>query len=156
MFVFFSRDTWKRRCTLRPKVGKWSRWLNVCVSAWSDLCNVGPTSKTVADFWRMVWEHKLRTIVMLTRCVEGDKVSVWSLAAFLLNGLFTLYTCMHNASYVNRQLTCHKLGLLNKSFMQRQWKSSHRMVYRHMHIHIFTYVSSCIQVDWQKGRLICL
>ena len=29
---------------------------------------------TVSDFWRMVWEYKIATIVMLTRCVEMSKV----------------------------------------------------------------------------------
>ena len=28
-------------------------------------------------FWQMVWENKLTTIVMLTRCVEDGKVSNW-------------------------------------------------------------------------------
>ena len=35
---------------------------------------LGPLPETVGDFWRMVWEYKLTTIVMLTRCKEGTKV----------------------------------------------------------------------------------
>ena len=31
----------------------------------------GPMPNTVVDFWRMIWEKKLPTIVMLTRCFEG-------------------------------------------------------------------------------------
>ena len=34
----------------------------------------GPITNTIVDFWRMVWEHKLDTIVMLTKCREGGKV----------------------------------------------------------------------------------
>lgn len=39
------------------------------------LCNVGPLSETVCDFWRMVWEKRLPTIVMLTELMEGGRVS---------------------------------------------------------------------------------
>ena len=31
----------------------------------------GPMPNTVVDFWRMIWEKKLPTVVMLTRCFEG-------------------------------------------------------------------------------------
>ena len=31
-------------------------------------------SGTITDFWRMIWEHKPTTIVMLTKQVEGGKV----------------------------------------------------------------------------------
>ena len=33
----------------------------------------GPRSETVEHFWMMVWEHRIKTIVMLTRCVEMSK-----------------------------------------------------------------------------------
>ena len=36
----------------------------------------GPVTQSVEQFWRMVWEYQLETIVMLTKCVEGGKVSV--------------------------------------------------------------------------------
>ena len=34
----------------------------------------GPVPNTVNDFWRMVWEQNVATIVMLTRLVEDAKV----------------------------------------------------------------------------------
>ena len=34
----------------------------------------GPLPDTVADFWRMVWEYKCASIVMLTKEKEGSRV----------------------------------------------------------------------------------
>ena len=46
----------------------------LCVSAGCVLHHTGPLAETVGDFWRMIWEFKLPTIVMLTRLVEMSKV----------------------------------------------------------------------------------
>uniref|UniRef100_A0A8C7XEE6 protein-tyrosine-phosphatase n=1 Tax=Oryzias sinensis TaxID=183150 RepID=A0A8C7XEE6_9TELE len=35
----------------------------------------GPLPETLADFWRMVWEQKTYTIVMMTRLEEKSRVS---------------------------------------------------------------------------------
>lgn len=35
----------------------------------------GPLAHTVEDFWRMVWEWKSHTIVMLTEVQEREQVS---------------------------------------------------------------------------------
>ncbi|XP_074163389.1 receptor-type tyrosine-protein phosphatase H [Sminthopsis crassicaudata] len=34
----------------------------------------GPLPQTVGDFWRLVWDQRSRTIVMLTNCVESGRV----------------------------------------------------------------------------------
>ena len=36
--------------------------------------STGPLEETIKDFWRMVWEYKLPTIVMLTETVEAGRV----------------------------------------------------------------------------------
>lgn len=41
----------------------------------SKLSAAGPVQGTVGDFWRMVWDYKLPTIIMLTETVEAGKVS---------------------------------------------------------------------------------
>ena len=35
----------------------------------------GPREETIEDFWRMISENQLSTIVMVTRLIEGPKVS---------------------------------------------------------------------------------
>ena len=39
------------------------------------LVSLGPLPHTAVDFWRMVWEFKLPTIVMLTKEIEEGVVS---------------------------------------------------------------------------------
>lgn len=38
----------------------------------------GCLSETVGDFWRMVWQERSQVIVMATKAVEDDRVSVYS------------------------------------------------------------------------------
>lgn len=39
-------------------------------------CSSGPKPTTVKDFWQMIWQENIHTIVMLTGIIEGKKVSV--------------------------------------------------------------------------------
>ena len=34
--------------------------------------HLGPLPKTVTDFWRLVWQEKVRTIAMVTNILEGS------------------------------------------------------------------------------------
>eukprot|EP00731_Ephydatia_muelleri_P019017 Em0011g1057a len=39
----------------------------------SYIASQGPKENTIADFWRMIWEKHIETIVMLTKCTEASK-----------------------------------------------------------------------------------
>ena len=91
---------------------------------WAAFYHTGPTSKTVADFWRMVWEHKLQTIIMLTRCIEGDRASS-CISVYFIHIVYSIaYVPIHSVvCCVNTQITCHKLRSFNQ-FAQAQWNFS--------------------------------
>ena len=51
----------------------------VCVCSYESpstgvLLLTGPLPKTVVDFWRLVWQEKPPTIVMITNLKEGNKI----------------------------------------------------------------------------------
>lgn len=37
------------------------------------ICCMGPLTNTISDFWKMVWQEHVRTIVMTTKCIEKNK-----------------------------------------------------------------------------------
>uniref|UniRef100_A0A914P9C6 Tyrosine-protein phosphatase domain-containing protein n=1 Tax=Panagrolaimus davidi TaxID=227884 RepID=A0A914P9C6_9BILA len=41
------------------------------------ICCQGPLDATVSDFWRCVWQEKVKQIIMLCRCEEMGKVSAF-------------------------------------------------------------------------------
>lgn len=44
-----------------------------------------PLKETIVDFWRMIWDYQLKSIVMLNDVDSGDKVSLLDLFPFYLN-----------------------------------------------------------------------
>ena len=38
------------------------------------IASQGPKDTSVIDFWKLIWEQNIRTVVMLTRIVEAGKV----------------------------------------------------------------------------------
>ena len=49
---------------------------------------IGPMPNTASDFWRMIWEKKLPTVVMLTRVFEGRVCSIDDIVSIKLPNCF--------------------------------------------------------------------
>ncbi|XP_053512741.1 receptor-type tyrosine-protein phosphatase H [Artibeus jamaicensis] len=68
------------RVPLKPVLGEsGSDYINASFmpGLWSPrefIATQGPLPQTVGDFWRLVWEQKSHTLVMLTNCVEFGRV----------------------------------------------------------------------------------
>lgn len=82
----------------------------------SYIATQGPTPETIGDFWRMVWEHDSRTIVMLTNPCEKGKVKCevyWprevGASAMQSNIEITLTDMTQLADYTIRNFTIHKV-----------------------------------------------
>ncbi|XP_032826471.1 receptor-type tyrosine-protein phosphatase delta isoform X27 [Petromyzon marinus] len=75
----------------------------------------GPLPETFADFWRMVWEQRSSTIVMMTRLEERCRVKCdqyWPARGSETYGLVqvSLVDTLELASYAVRTFTLHKNG----------------------------------------------
>ena len=76
----------------------------------------GPLPDTTDDFWRMVWEHKCASIIMLANEREGSKVSVVlctsSLTSSLTSSFSLPYSFPHFSHFLSSsiplQAMCHK------------------------------------------------
>ena len=71
MYVLCNRVT-KIDSSLQHKVSKNIKKIQHTVIFFLD--NTGPLPKTVVDFWRMVWQERSQTIVMLANLVEACAV----------------------------------------------------------------------------------
>ncbi|KHJ94591.1 Protein-tyrosine phosphatase, partial [Oesophagostomum dentatum] len=50
-----------------------ANWVNSVEKKKKFICTQGPMEKTVDDFWRMIWQEKCRSIVMLCNVMECGK-----------------------------------------------------------------------------------
>ena len=66
--------------TLWTLKGKKKSYMVVIFQGYSDdieyVATQGPKEETCLDFWRMVFQHDVRVIVMVTNLIEQDKVSI--------------------------------------------------------------------------------
>lgn len=67
----------KTYVTCQGKIHNYNDSISTCKSIreTSYCVYTGPLPETVDDFWRMIWEQKIPTIVMVTKTVEASRVS---------------------------------------------------------------------------------
>lgn len=67
----------------------------------------GPLPETLSDFWRMVWEQRTCTIVMMTRLEEKSRVGLlyyWKNLSFVFSHVnLTPLNMIHNAPNLTPQ-----------------------------------------------------
>ncbi|XP_069934714.1 receptor-type tyrosine-protein phosphatase F isoform X8 [Oryctolagus cuniculus] len=79
----------------------------------------GPLPETTGDFWRMVWEQRTATVVMMTRLEEKSRVKCdqyWPVRGTETYGLIqvTLLDTVELATYTVRTFALHKSGSSEK------------------------------------------
>ncbi|XP_036019778.1 receptor-type tyrosine-protein phosphatase F isoform X20 [Mus musculus] len=79
----------------------------------------GPLPETMGDFWRMVWEQRTATVVMMTRLEEKSRVKCdqyWPVRGTETYGLIqvTLVDTVELATYTMRTFALHKSGSSEK------------------------------------------
>ncbi|XP_045147751.1 receptor-type tyrosine-protein phosphatase F [Echinops telfairi] len=79
----------------------------------------GPLPETLGDFWRMVWEQRTATVVMMTRLEEKSRVKCdqyWPVRGAETYGLIqvTLLDTVELATYTVRTFALHKSGSSEK------------------------------------------
>ncbi|XP_069843553.1 receptor-type tyrosine-protein phosphatase F isoform X12 [Dipodomys merriami] len=79
----------------------------------------GPLPETMGDFWRMVWEQRTATVVMMTRLEEKSRVKCdqyWPARGTETYGLIqvTLLDTVELATYTMRTFALHKSGSSEK------------------------------------------
>ncbi|XP_041594121.1 receptor-type tyrosine-protein phosphatase F isoform X8 [Vulpes lagopus] len=79
----------------------------------------GPLPETMGDFWRMVWEQRTATVVMMTRLEEKSRVKCdqyWPARGTETHGLIqvTLLDTVELATYTVRTFALHKSGSSEK------------------------------------------
>ena len=58
------------------------------------VCCLGPKMETHCDFWRMIWEQKTATIVMLTNLEENEKVYIIYMYMYIYNISYSIIYCI--------------------------------------------------------------
>ena len=72
-YLMFYRGTSSKTGLLLPKVYTLNFTPHNNYKEHSLKLNSGPLPKTTVDFWRMVWQERSQTIVMLTNLKDGTK-----------------------------------------------------------------------------------
>ncbi|CAJ0607191.1 unnamed protein product [Cylicocyclus nassatus] len=67
------------------------------------ICTQGPTAQTVEDFWRMIWQEKCKSIVMLCNVIECGKKKCEQYWPEASNPTMRLEGCNLNLRYIKSQ-----------------------------------------------------
>ena len=97
----------------------------------------GPLPKTVVDFWRMVWQERSQSIVMVTNLVEGNRIKChkyWPETGTLSFGPFNVtitgqqiladYTTREFSVQVMHTLVCRSIFISSLSSAGREFRTS--------------------------------